>query len=64
MNIFPKSVIHNIHNMLCMTDFEKKHLQLKPRQGCVISKYLSVHTRDIFLQWALKLKSALLIAEN
>jgi len=29
-----------------MTDFEKEHLQLKTQQGCVISKYLSVHTRN------------------
>jgi hypothetical protein len=47
-----------------MTDFEKKHLQLKPQQGCVISKYLSVHTRNSVLQWALILKTALVTAEN
>jgi hypothetical protein len=50
-----------------MTDFEKKKkkkLQLKPQQGCVISKYLSVHTRNSVLQWALKLKTVLVMAEN
>jgi hypothetical protein len=48
-----------------MTDFEKKkHLHLKTQQGSVISKYLSVHTRNSVLQWALKLITALVMAEN
>ena len=49
--------------MLCMTDFEKKHLQLKTEWGCVISKFLSVHTRKSVPQWALKLKTVLVTAE-
>ena len=49
---------------MCMTDLDKKHLQLKPQQGCVISKYLSVHTRNSVLQWTLKLKTALVMAEH